>query len=48
VTRRWKPPATTRIVAIFLDDYHVRETNSLRVRRQLVAFIENELRPRTS
>ncbi len=35
----------TRIVAIFLDDYHVRETNSLRVRQELVAFIENELLP---
>ncbi len=32
-----------RVFVIFLDDYHVREGNSIRARRMLVDFIENDL-----
>ena len=34
-----------RVFVIFLDDYHVREGNSMRARRMLVEFIENDLLP---
>ncbi len=34
-----------RVFVIFLDDYHVREGNSIRARRMLVDFIENDLIP---
>ena len=32
-----------RVFVIFLDDYHVREGNSIRARRMLIDFIENDL-----
>ena len=32
-----------RVFVIFLDDYHVRDGNSIRARRMLVDFIENDL-----
>ena len=35
--------ADVRVFVIFLDDYHVREGNSIRVRRMLADFLENEL-----
>jgi VWFA-related protein len=35
----------TRLIVIFLDDYHVRLINSMRVRDQLAAFV-NQLSPR--
>jgi VWFA-related protein len=34
-----------RLFAIFLDDYHVRRGNSLRVRAPLERFVENQLGP---
>ena len=34
-----------RVFVIFLDDYHVREGNSIRARRMLIDFIENDLLP---
>jgi VWFA-related protein len=34
-----------RVFVIFLDDYHVRDGNSIRARRMLVDFIENDLLP---
>lgn len=34
-----------RIVAIFLDDYHVRRSNSLKGRNALIDFIQNRLVP---
>ena len=34
-----------RLFAVFLDDYHVRKENSIRVRAPLVQFIENQLGP---
>ena len=34
-----------RVFVIFLDDYHVREGNSIRARRMLIDFIENDLIP---
>ena len=34
-----------RVFVIFLDDYHVREGNSIRARRMLVDFLENDLIP---
>ena len=34
-----------RVFVIFLDDYHVREGNSIRARRMLMEFIENDLIP---
>ncbi len=34
-----------RIIAIFLDDYHVRRINSMKVRQPLLEFIENRLSP---
>jgi VWFA-related protein len=34
-----------RLIAIFLDDYHVRKETSMRVREPLVRFIETEVRP---
>jgi VWFA-related protein len=34
-----------RIIAIFLDDYHVRRTNSLKARQALSEFIQNRLQP---
>ena len=34
-----------RVFVIFLDDYHVRDGNSIRARRMLVDFIENDLIP---
>ena len=34
-----------RVFVIFLDDYHVREGNSVRAGRMLVDFIENDLIP---
>ena len=34
-----------RVFVIFLDDYHVREGNSLRMRQVLGEFLENELIP---
>jgi VWFA-related protein len=35
----------TRIFVFFLDDYHVRQRNSLSVRAPLIRFIETQLRP---
>ena len=35
----------SRIFVFFLDDYHVRDTNALRMRSTLVEFIETQLRP---
>jgi len=35
----------SRIIAIFLDDYHVRLTNSLRARAALAEFVANDLAP---
>jgi VWFA-related protein len=32
-----------RVFVIFLDDYHVREGNSIRARRMLIEFLENDL-----
>ena len=37
--------ADIRVFVIFLDDYHVREGNSIRARRMLVDFIENDMIP---
>ena len=37
--------ADVRVFVIFLDDYHVREGNSIRSRRMLVEFLENDLIP---
>jgi VWFA-related protein len=34
-----------RLFAVFLDDYHVRRENSMRVRETLAAFVENQLQP---
>jgi VWFA-related protein len=34
-----------RIIAIFLDDYHVRRINSMKVRQPLIDFIQNRLSP---
>ena len=34
-----------RIITIFLDDYHVRRSNSLRARNALIDFIQNRLAP---
>jgi VWFA-related protein len=34
-----------RIIAIFLDDYHVRRMNSMKVRQPLIDFIQNRLSP---
>ena len=34
-----------RVFVIFLDDYHVRDGNSIRARRMLVDFLENDLIP---
>ncbi len=34
-----------RIIAIFLDDYHVRRTNSLKARQAVSEFIQNRLQP---
>lgn len=34
-----------RLIAIFLDDYHVRRSNSLRARQALSEFIQNRLQP---
>ena len=34
-----------RVFVIFLDDYHVRDGNSIRARRMLVDFIQNDLIP---
>ena len=34
-----------RVFVIFLDDYHVREGNSIRAGRMLIDFIENDLIP---
>ena len=35
----------SRIFVFFLDDYHVRDTNAIRMRRDLVEFVETQLRP---
>ena len=35
----------TRIFAFFLDDYHVRRENAIRMRSALVEFVETQLRP---
>ena len=35
--------ADIRVFVVFLDDYHVRDGNSIRARRMLVDFIENDL-----
>ena len=35
----------SRIFVFFLDDYHVRRENSIRMRRDLVEFVETQLRP---
>jgi VWFA-related protein len=35
----------TRIFAILLDDYHVRRSNSISVRRPLTEFVQTQLRP---
>lgn len=35
----------TRIFVFFLDDYHVRDTNAIRMRPALVEFVETQLRP---
>jgi VWFA-related protein len=35
----------SRIVAIFLDDYHVREVNSIKAREALIDFVTNDLAP---
>lgn len=35
----------TRIFVFFLDDYHVRDTNAIRMRADLVEFVETQLRP---
>lgn len=37
--------ADVRVFVIFLDDYHVRLGNSIRTRRMLVEFLENNLIP---
>ena len=37
--------ADVRVFVIFLDDYHVREGNSLRMRQVLAEFLQNELIP---
>ncbi len=37
--------ADVRVFVIFLDDYHVRQGNSLRARQLLVEFLENSLIP---
>ena len=37
--------ADVRVFVIFLDDYHVREGNSLRMRQVLADFLENDLIP---
>jgi VWFA-related protein len=34
-----------RVIAIFLDDYHVRRSNSIKVRQPLIDFIQNRLSP---
>ena len=34
-----------RLIAIFLDDYHVRRSNSLKARQALSEFIQNRLQP---
>ena len=35
----------SRIFVFFLDDYHVRDTNAMRMRSALVEFVETQLRP---
>jgi VWFA-related protein len=35
-----------RVFVFFLDDYHVRRSNSIRVREMLARFIQTQLRPR--
>lgn len=35
----------TRVIAIFLDDYHTRMSNGMSVKRQLAEFLETQLRP---
>ncbi len=35
----------SRIFVFFLDDYHVRDTNAMRMRLDLVEFVETQLRP---
>ena len=35
----------SRIFVFFLDDYHVRDTNAMRMRSTLVEFVETQLRP---
>ena len=35
----------SRVFAIFLDDYHVRKENSLRVREPVAQFVESQLAP---
>ena len=35
----------SRIFAFFLDDYHVRDSNAIRMRAALVEFVETQLRP---
>ena len=35
----------SRIFVFFLDDYHVRRENAIRMRRDLVEFVETQLRP---
>lgn len=35
----------SRIFVFFLDDYHVRDTNAIRLRATLVEFVETQLRP---
>ena len=35
----------SRIFVFFLDDYHVRDSNAIRLRSTLVEFIETQLRP---
>ena len=35
----------TRVIAIFLDDYHTRLPNGMSVKRQLAEFLQTQLRP---
>jgi len=35
----------TRIIVFFLDDYHVRDLNAIRMRESLIEFVETQLMP---
>ena len=44
--RRETAIETNRLFVIFLDDYHVRRGNAMRVRQDLARFVSNQMSPR--